>query len=110
MTRIRFVLGLVVTLGLSACSHLDSSHVLTGPTQQPNRPSQVRVFLEGQDPPPGYREIAIVEGRGDHAVGMAGVIERLREDAGKLGANAIINVRVDQGGTIVSVIAVAVRY
>lgn len=110
MTRLRTVLALMGALGTSACAYVDSSHVLTGPTQRPSTPSQVRIYLEGQHTPPGYQEIAIVEGRGEHRAGMPGVLERLKEDAARLGANALINVRIDQGGTIISVIAVAVRY
>lgn len=111
MTRFRFAFALTAILATSACSpYLESSHVLTGPPQQPNAPSQVTVYMEGQQPPPGYTEIAIVEGRGDANVGMPGVLQRLKEDAARLGANALINVRIDQGGSVVSVTAVAVRY
>lgn len=112
MTRFALILVLASAALATGChrTFLESSHVLTGPPQQPNAPSQVVVYMEGQQPPPGYREIAIVEGRGNHRAGMPGVVERLKEDAARLGGNALINVRIDQGGTLISVTAVAVRY
>lgn len=110
MTRFRFAFALLAALSTSACTYLESSHVLTGPPQAPNSPSQVAIYMEGQEAPPGYREIAIVEGRGNDNAGMPGVLERLKEDGARLGANALINVRIDQGGSIISVTAVAVRY
>lgn len=110
MNRFRLVLALSVALATSGCTYLESSHVLTGPPQAPISPSQVTIYMEGQQPPPGYREIAIVEGRGNANAGMPGVLERLKEDAARLGGNALINVRIDQGGSIISITAVAVRY
>ena len=112
MTRFALILVFMSALLALGCHriYLESSHVLTGPPQQPNAPSQVTIYMEGQLPPPGYREIAIVEGRGNHRAGMPGVLERLKEDGARLGANALINVRIDQGGTIISVTGVAVRY
>jgi len=102
---------LVVTLALcsAGCARVVSSHVLTGQLQAPHG-GPVQIVMEGQSPTPGYAEIAIVEGRGNHHAGMNGVMQQLQVDARSLGANAIINVRVDQGATIVSVTGVAVRY
>ncbi|MCA9533625.1 MAG: hypothetical protein KC593_08105 [Myxococcales bacterium] len=115
MSQSRWVLVFVVVLaGLSAygCNRqwLESSHVVTGQQHAPVAPEQVTIYMEGQDPPPGYHEVAIVEGRGNHRVAMPGVLERLKQDAAAMGANALINIRVDQGGTIISVTGVAVRY
>lgn len=107
MKKLLVILGMVGAL--AGCVHIESTHVLTGAPQAPSN-ADVRITMEGQDPPDGYREIAILEGRGNARAGMPGVLNQLKADAQRLGANALINVRVDQGGSVISVTAVAVRY
>lgn len=105
----RLFIFLAFITALSGCTHIDSSHVLTGPPAAPTS-QNVRIVMEGQEAPPGYTEVAILEGRGNARAGMTGVLSRLKSDAQAIGANGIVNVRVDQGGSVISITGVAVRY
>jgi hypothetical protein len=70
-----------------------SSHVLVGTPRPPISPDRVRVYLH---PPAKYEEIAVLESssRESWAITAQGktdmVIERLKEEAAKLGANGIL--------------------
>lgn len=105
----KLLIILALACAFAGCVHIESTHVLTGPASAPTG-QDVRIVLEGQEPPPGYTEVAIVEGRGNARAGMPGVLSQLKSDAQSLGANAIVNVRVDQGGSVISVTGIAVRY
>ena len=86
-----FILASLFFTMLSACA--PSSHVLVGTTRPPISPSAVNVYLK---PPAAFQEIAILNASADSMFGSGGqtsvnkVIERLKEDAAKLGANGII--------------------
>src|SRR6185312_8490769 len=81
----------ISSLLLSACA---TSYVLVGAQHAPTSPDQVRVLLQ---PPPHYETIAILQ-----TSDMAGkpcftaqcktnkVMDRLKDEAAKLGANAIL--------------------
>ena len=105
----KLVVVAALVLSSTGCARVESTHVVTGQPQVANA-ATVEIVMEGQTPRPGYVEIAIVEGRGNHRAGMSGVLAQLQADARGLGANALINVRVDQGASIISVTGVAVRY
>lgn len=78
------------TLLLTACA---TSHVLTGQPRPPIDPSQVQVYFS---PPPGtYEEIALLDtASGPFTYGEQNktnaVIENLRVEAAKLGANGVL--------------------
>ena len=85
---------LVCALGLvSILAGCATSHVIVGTPRPPISPSQVKVYLH---PPAKYEEIAILDSssKGSFAFTSQGkmdaVVERLREDAAKLGANGIL--------------------
>lgn len=105
----KLLLILALTCTTAGCVRVQSSHVLTGPALPPSA-GGCRIVMEGQQAEPGFTEVAIVEGRGGGRARMSDVIAKLQSDAQLLGANAIINVRVDQGATMLSVTGVAVRY
>jgi hypothetical protein len=77
--------------GLSACA--PSSHVLVGPARPAITPDQVKIYSH---PPPNYQEIAVLDASSKSAFGTGGqksvdkVIERLKIEAAKLGANGVI--------------------
>jgi hypothetical protein len=70
-----------------------SSHVLVGTPRPPITPDQVKIYLH---PPAKYDEIAVLESssRASFAMTAQGktdkVIERLKEEAAKLGANGVL--------------------
>jgi hypothetical protein len=90
MRKLIGVVGIVVVAMLTACV---SSHVLVGRARPPISPDQVQVYLH---PPANYEEIAILDtsSRASWAITAQGktdkVIQRLKEEAAKLGANGIL--------------------
>jgi hypothetical protein len=67
--------------------------VLIGQARPPIAPAQVRIYSQ---PPPDYQQIAMLDASSKSAFGTGGqksvdkVIERLKIEAAKLGANGVI--------------------
>jgi hypothetical protein len=86
----RAALALLAT-GLAACA--PSSHVLVGTAHPPISPSEVKLYLQ---PPPTFEQIAILNASSNSMFGTGGqgsvdkVIQRLKVEAAKVGANGII--------------------
>jgi len=84
-------LATVLALGLAACA--PSSHILVGTARPPISPSEVKLYLQ---PPPSFQEVAILNASANSMFGTGGqgsvdkVVERLKEQAAKLGANGIL--------------------
>jgi hypothetical protein len=78
-------------LGLVACT--STSHVLVGSPRAPISPRDVQVYWQ---PPPKYEQIAILDTSSGGSFGLSEqakadkVVERLKEEAAKLGANGIL--------------------
>jgi hypothetical protein len=78
-------------MGLAACA--PSSHVLVGTAHPPTSPSEVKLYLQ---PPPTFEPIAILNASSNSMFGTGGqgsvdkVIQRLKVEAAKVGANGII--------------------
>jgi len=84
-------LATMLALGLAACT--PSSHIVVGTVRPPISPSEVKIYLQ---PPPAFDEVAILNASAASMFGTGGqstvdkVIQRLKEEAAKLGANGII--------------------
>jgi len=84
-------LATLLAVGLAACA--PSSHILIGTVRPPIPPSEVKIYLQ---PPPSFEPIAILNASANSVFGTGGqgsvdkVIQRLKEQAAKLGANGII--------------------
>jgi len=84
-------LASVLAMGLAACA--PSSHILVGTARPPISPSDVKIYLQ---PPPAFEQIAILNASANSMFGTGGqgtvdkVIQRLKEQAAKLGANGVI--------------------
>lgn len=95
-------LAVAAALILTACV---SSHVMVGNARPPISPDQVKVYLH---PPAHFEEIAILDSssRASWTFTAQGktdkVIERLKEEAAKLGANGILlqNISDQAVGTV----------
>jgi hypothetical protein len=76
---------------LAACA--PSTHVLVGQARPPITPDQVTIYSH---PPAVFQEIAVLDASSKSAFGPGGqksvdkVVERLKAEAAKLGANGII--------------------
>ena len=89
---------------LTACASSPVSHVLTGKQRPPIDPAQVKIYAS---PPAKYEEIAIIDatssgsGASTEQEQSDAVIQRVREEAARLGANGVIVQRTgyDRGGS-----------
>ena len=76
---------------LAACA--PSSHVLTGPVHPPISPAEVKIYSQ---PPENFQEIAVLDASSKSVFSTGGqkitdkVIERLKGEAAKIGANGVI--------------------
>jgi hypothetical protein len=76
---------------LAACS--TSSHVVVGTPRPPIAPESVRVYLQ---PPPHYEQIATVNASSQGSLALTSqqnmdkAIERMKNEAAKLGANGVL--------------------
>jgi hypothetical protein len=90
-SRFNCLLIVAAYLGLAACA--PSTHVIVGPVRPPISPDQVRIYSH---PPASYQEIAVLDASSKSVFGTGGqktidkVIERLKIEAAKLGANGVI--------------------
>ena len=82
------VLASIVLLGCAA-----QSHVIVGKVRPPISPDQVKIYLE---PPRAFEKIAIIDASSQGSMAftqqqkMDKAIERLKEEAAKLGTNGIL--------------------
>lgn len=80
-------------MAVLACGCAASSHVITGAVRPPISPSDVKIYTQ---PPASYEEIGALEAssRGGFRFSDQGkmdkVIERLKIEAAKLGANGVL--------------------
>ena len=94
---------LAIVAALAALSGCATSYVLVGQTRPPISPDQVQIYLH--PPANKYSEIALLDtsSRGSFAITAQGktnvVMDRLKAEAAKLGANGILLEGVgDQAG------------
>ncbi len=104
---------LIVTLFLAACA--TSSHVIVGTTRPPISPDQVRLYFT---PPARFEEVAILDSSSKNSWAvtdqgkMDKAIQRLKEEAAKLGANGVLlrGAGDQYGGSVTTGTATAVAY
>jgi hypothetical protein len=97
--------SLLIVMLAAVCGCAPSSHVLVGQARPPISPDQVRIYSH---PPANFQEIAVLDASSKSAFGTGGqksvdkVIERLKIEAAKLGANGVIleGFRDSQTGSI----------
>jgi hypothetical protein len=98
--------AIAAALAFAALSGCATSHVMVGQARPPISPDQVQIYLH--PPANKYVEIALLDtsSRGAFAITAQGktnvVIERLKAEAAKLGANGILleNVGDQAGGSV----------
>lgn len=93
---------------LAACGHLDVDHVVTGAPPTGRDEGPVRILMESDAVPPGFREIGLVRARGSgNQANLEAVIAGPQNEARSIGANAVVRVRIDQGSGSVAAIGTA---
>ena len=101
-------LALAVTIGLpvlSGCVSVNRSILSESRIGQPVPPNEVQVFF-ADDSIPDHERIAILNASGSDSWTNEGqMIDRLREEAGKLGANAVILDQLQDPGSGERVVA-----
>jgi hypothetical protein len=86
----RTAIAVSTVLFLAACA---SSHIITGTPRPPIEPAQVKLYSSA---PAKFEEIAIIEASSKSSWAFTDqqkvnvVIERLKEEAAKLGANGVL--------------------
>ena len=97
--RTRSVTFVAAVLLIGACVSVNKSVLSRSRISQPVPRDEVQVFFSGDTVPP-HERIAILTGSGDDTMtNQAQLIDKLREEAGKLGANAIILSDVKEAST-----------
>jgi len=83
----------IILILATVCGCAPATHVLVGQARPPIAPDQVRIYSR---PPANFQEIAVLDASSKSAFGTGGqksvdkVIERLKIEAAKLGANGVI--------------------
>jgi hypothetical protein len=97
---------IVLVLLTAACVSVNKSILSRSRVAQPVPRDSVRVFLPGDTVPQNER-IAILHARSNESFTNEGkMIDKMREEAGKLGANAIILGEIRDPGTVARVASV----
>jgi hypothetical protein len=97
MRRVSLVLAAITTS--MACVHVSKS-ILSDRSMYPIAQSDVFVFIAGDTIPAACERVALLHGSGaDGFVNESNMIDALRKEAGKLGANAIVLQSVEEAGT-----------
>ena len=87
----RFVPLAIVLLALTACVRTSTVPLGAPRAHAPVPPQDVQVFLKEADVPGPFEKIALINAEG--ATGWTsenGMVEKVRKEAGKLGANGVI--------------------
>jgi hypothetical protein len=95
------LLTLVLLLVISGCTIMKTSNVLVGEKKTPVSPTLVKLYTT---PPSKYVEIALLSVDAGHdfkpdQIVMDEAVEKLKEEAGALGANGVIITSIGEKGT-----------
>lgn len=97
--RSRTISIVAAVLLIGACVSVNKSVLSRSRISQPVPRDDVQVYFAG-DSVPAHERIAILTGSGDDKMtNQSQLIDKLREEAGKLGANAIILSDVEEPST-----------
>lgn len=99
---------LLGALAATSCTTVQTHHLVTG-QPAPAYAGPVGIFWQGAPLPARYEEVALVQVVGDDEDNLETLVPALQRRAAALGGNAVILVRVDQGGKHASATGVAVR-
>ena len=99
MKHLRHISAVVTVVLLAACVSVNKSVLSTTRMTSPVPTMSVQVYF-ADDSIPTHERIAILNAKGDESLTDEGeMIDKLRQEAGKLGANAIILNQIKNPGT-----------
>jgi uncharacterized protein YbjQ (UPF0145 family) len=98
MNGIRNLIMAMAVLFASGCTIMDGNAIVTGEVREPISPEQVRIYRTA---PERFEEIAIVDASAGHdflknSSLVNSALERLKEEAAKVGANGVLLLNVDE--------------
>ena len=97
--RARSVTIVAAVMLVAACVSVNKSVLSRSRVSQPVPRDDVQVYFKG-DSVPAHERIAILSASGDdNMTNQSQLIDKMREEAGKLGANAIILNEVEEAST-----------
>jgi hypothetical protein len=87
-----------ITLVASACTIMDGNAIVTGTARDAISPEQVRLY---RTPPARFEEVAIINASAGHDFRkssglMNSAIQRLKEEAARVGANGVLLSEIDE--------------
>jgi hypothetical protein len=106
-------LALSLMLLCTGCANYHSLHVMIGTARPPVDPATVQIYLR---PPADYEEIALViaDSRGAFRWSAQGTtdaaLERLKQEAARLGANGLLNLSVGEPWTTPAALGTGLAY
>ena len=100
-SQMKFMSLLILSISvfiISGCTIMDGNAIVTGNTRAPISPAEVKLYRTG---PAKFEEIAIVSASAGHDFQkksslMNSVIERIKQEAAKVGANGVILTEIDE--------------
>lgn len=99
---------LVLALLCAGCGSIDNYRIMTG-VARVQHAGEIQVAMEEEPRPPSFTEIALLTASGYGIYSTEGdVLEALRTQAAKLGADAVVRIHFDRGGNAVFGTGVAV--
>ena len=97
-TIFTLIIAVFAITAISGCTVMDGNAVVTGKARPAIAPNDVHIYRSA---PEGFEEIAIVSASAGHdfkksSTLMDEAIQRLKEEAAKVGANGVILTRIDE--------------
>lgn len=89
---------------LFACISVNSIRLDETKTRPPLTPDQVKVYLSEKDVPGKYEKVALINAKGNYSVtNESKMINEMKKEAAKLGANGIIIEKIKDPKTLAKV-------
>ena len=99
--------AIVMAVVASGCVHVSKSVLDYGYQDYPYGEHEVDVFLVTDTAPADCERVAILHASGSNNVAETKIIDKLREEAGKLGANAVHILSAEDAGGVERALAAA---
>ena len=92
--------AIIAAVAVSGCVHVSSSVLDHGYQAYPYTLHEVDVFLLSDTPPTACERVALLHASGSNNASETKIIDKLREEAGTLGANAVHIQSAEDAGNV----------